>query len=548
MKTHGMSLAARLALGFGIVLAMMIGLTAIGIREVSLVDDTLTRITDVNAVKQRYAINFRGSVHDRAIALRDATLVSDGSQLAAVQAEIDRLERFYAESAAALDALLAGEREGEPGERATLAAIKDVETRTLPLMAAVLAAARAGERERAQGLLLADAGPALGEWLQRINQFIDLQEDKNQLATASARAATRRFSWLMVVLCAAALAVSALVAWRIIGGLKATLGGEPDVAAQVVTRIAEGDLASAVDVAPPRSMLSAVAGMQEKLAGMFREMAELASVLSTKAQTVGGDSRAAHGAAGRQAALSAAAAASIEGMSASIADVSQVARRGEDNAARTAALSQEGGALVDAAATEMTRISTTVLNSLEMIRRLQQRSEEIGNVAGAIDGIADQTNLLALNAAIEAARAGESGRGFAVVADEVRTLAGRTGQATAEIAAMIEQIRADTRQAVAAMENAAPLVEKGVELAQRTSDMLGEIQRQAASSLQDAQELAHATAGQAAAAGEIGGNVEQIAAMSADTTRSMEHNTHSAEELERIAQRLKAYVGRFRLP
>ena len=78
--------------------------------------------------------------------------------------------------------------------------------------------------------------------------------------------------------------------------------------------------------------------------------------------------------------------------------------------------------------------------------------------------------------------------------------------------------------------------------------MLGEIQRQAASSLQDAQELAHATAGQAAAAGEIGGNVEQIAAMSVDTTRSMEHNTHSAEELERIAQRLKAYVGRFRLP
>ncbi|WP_168734253.1 methyl-accepting chemotaxis protein [Pseudothauera nasutitermitis] len=542
-----MTVGMRLALGFGLVLAMLVGLTATGIQEVNFVDDTLTRITEVNAVKQRYAINFRGSVHDRAIALRDATLVRDQTELAAVLAEIERLSRFYAESAEALDRLLAAEADGERAERAILAGIKEIEARALPLVGRVLAEARAGERFTAQTLLLDEAGPALSEWLVRINQFIDHQEDKNQAATASARTATKRFAWLMVVLCGVALAVSVLVAWRIIHGLKSTLGGEPDVAAGVVTRIAAGDLASPVDAARPGSMLAAVAGMQDKLATMFREMVELASALSDKAYTVGEASRAAQAAARRQAELSSATAAGIEQMTTSIADVSQVARRTEDNSARTSALSQEGVALVESAAAEMARISTTVLSSLEMIRRLQQRSEEIGSVAGAIDEIADQTNLLALNAAIEAARAGESGRGFAVVADEVRTLAGRTGQATAEIAQMIEQIRADTRQAVSAMETAAPQVEKGLALANQASAMLGEIHSQAASSLEHVHEVARATGEQAAAAAGISGNVEQIATMSGETSRAMEHSTRSAEELERISARLKDYVGRFRL-
>jgi hypothetical protein len=41
---------------------------------------TLNHINDVNNVKQRHAINFRGSVHDRAIALRDVVLAADAAR------------------------------------------------------------------------------------------------------------------------------------------------------------------------------------------------------------------------------------------------------------------------------------------------------------------------------------------------------------------------------------------------------------------------------------------------------------------------------------
>ncbi|NAX07039.1 methyl-accepting chemotaxis protein, partial [Vibrio sp. V40_P2S30T141] len=64
----------RLALGFGILVCLMLLLTILGIQKVNLIDDTLSQITDVNSLKQRYAINYRGSVHDRAIAIRDVAI------------------------------------------------------------------------------------------------------------------------------------------------------------------------------------------------------------------------------------------------------------------------------------------------------------------------------------------------------------------------------------------------------------------------------------------------------------------------------------------
>ena len=71
----GLTIKARIAFGFAVILVLMAILTVVGISRVNAISNALTIIGDVNSVKQRYAINFRGSVHDRAISLRDVTLV-----------------------------------------------------------------------------------------------------------------------------------------------------------------------------------------------------------------------------------------------------------------------------------------------------------------------------------------------------------------------------------------------------------------------------------------------------------------------------------------
>lgn len=86
------------------------------------------------------------------------------------------------------------------------------------------------------------------------------------------------------------------------------------------------------------------------------------------------------------------------------------------------------------------------------ISGLSDKADHINKFVSTITSISDQTNLLALNAAIEAARAGDAGRGFSVVADEVRSLANETNKSASEVADLVGNIIASTKDAVSSVE------------------------------------------------------------------------------------------------
>jgi methyl-accepting chemotaxis protein len=148
---------------------------------------------------------------------------------------------------------------------------------------------------------------------------------------------------------------------------------------------------------------------------------------------------------------------------------------------------------------------------------LTNHAQDIGKVATVIREIADQTNLLALNAAIEAARAGEQGRGFAVVADEVRKLAERTAQSTREITTTIHVMQEQTQEAVQGIGQAMPLMEQGVEKANRASDVLRNIRTESQNTLEKISQLTVQVDEQSKLANNVVDGVTQILDMTANT-------------------------------
>ena len=550
-----MTIGKRLALGFGIVLALLLGLTVFGVQQVNQINQALTAITDLNAVKQRHAINFRGSVHDRAIALRDVVLVTTKADLDAAIADITRLEAFYAKSDKPLDDLLASHSGTTAEERDIVASIKQIEAHTQNFVKQIIAHRLQEDKEGQQGagqseahrLLLTEARPAFSTWLARINQFIDLQESRNQKETSVARAIAERFQVLMIALCVIAILLGVVIAWMITRHLTRSLGGEPDEAALIVSRIANGNLASDINATYPGSMLMAVAGMQNQLRTIFTQIATAAQELSDKASQVGGVSREARSAATQQAESSSTCAERIEQMTHSIREVSEIARQTESNSTQAAEMAEAGATLVASAVQEIGLVARTVEDSSRQIGGLEQRSHQIDGITQVIKEIADQTNLLALNAAIEAARAGESGRGFAVVADEVRKLAERTSGATAEISEVIGLIQRDTRSAVDAMQTATPQVAKGLEMANQANVLLADIRQQSVESLNCIKEVAQAAEGQVGAITEISSHINQIASMSETTSQSMQKSALAAQDLESLSHNMREQVSRFRL-
>ncbi len=133
---------------------------------------------------------------------------------------------------------------------------------------------------------------------------------------------------------------------------------------------------------------------------------------------------------------------------ASTANAEATARAAES--ARSVA--EEGSQAIARATDGMQALSAVSAASIEAMRGLGAKSDQIGGIVATITGIAEQTNLLALNAAIEAARAGEQGRGFAVVAEEVRKLAEESQQAARSISTLISEIQHDTGSAIASVE------------------------------------------------------------------------------------------------
>jgi methyl-accepting chemotaxis protein len=196
----------------------------------------------------------------------------------------------------------------------------------------------------------------------------------------------------------------------------------------------------------------------------------------------------------------------------------------------------------------MMLIRENVQETSKKIKRLGERSNEIGEIVRIIEDIADQTNLLALNAAIQSAMAGEHGRGFAVVADEIRLLAERSTESTKRIATLVKSIQGDTYEAVVAMEDSTQEVVKGSQLADEAGRSLNSIYSAVERQAQMIEGIARAANEQTSVSEAVAVAMGRISEITRQTDAGTQEAAVSVSYLAELAEQLRASVSTFRLP
>ena len=462
MGLNDVSVSKRLIVGFLCIVLLMAGLAGFSITQVGSINDAMIQVNDINIVKQRQAINFRGSVHDRAIALRDVVILSDKNDIEKELELIQKLADDYAIAHEKLTTLLS-EFESSDEEMRIFEAINEIESETVPQRNQVIEMKLSGNQYGSRDLLV-EMRDNYSEWLSTINQFIDYQEALNNEITDSTRSVASGHKYIMLGLFVVSLVISAVAAsWSIVSVKPLTK------LAYVTRKLADDDLN--VEIPEPKG--NDEVGQLIKSIRVFKENAYERKRLSEENEREQAAKKAQEE---KEVALTRMAddfESSVKKMVNSVTDASGILSKrahhvldlissntdktkGANEAAEaTASIVQTVASAAEELSSSIKSVAFQITKTKDLVEKsnakaknidsdaqeLMLASDRVSEAMKMISSISSKINLLALNATIESARAGEAGKGFAVVAAEVKSLAGQTDSMVSEINNVVDDMR-----------------------------------------------------------------------------------------------------------
>ena len=182
------------------------------------------------------------------------------------------------------------------------------------------------------------------------------------------------------------------------------------------------------------------------------------------------------------------------------------------------------------------------------IKRLGERSQEIGQVVSIIEAIAQRTGILALNASMHAAAAGEWGRNFAAVADEVKRLSESAGEATSQIGRIVMAIQTETGDTVLAMNQAITQVVEISRLSEDASREMRRTQLETDALAANVRDIARTSTEQAKVGAGLQERARIIQEASSETAKQLLLQSGETRKLVEYAKQLLDEVSVFKLP
>jgi methyl-accepting chemotaxis protein len=514
MILRKLKIGSRLALGFGVVLAVMVVVSVGGTMLGTKSREDLASVLAAAGAKEKLASDMKALVLEQSAVMRDVGLHSD---LKAMQMDEDRAKRLGVMYDDVRDRM--SKLELTSTERDIMKTLGEIDQDVeLPFKSAMAMATSFRADEAAQ-VIMNELDPVIQKSLFELNRLIDLQKKANREAIEGATRVGDRLAWTIYGVNAIVLLLAVLVAWATTRSIAGPLGDSVKVA----KRVAGGDLTSRI-VPTGRDeaaeLLTALRDMNEGLGRMVAQIRSGAESIAVGAGQVAAGNQSLSSRTEEHASSLEETASTLEEFTTTVKQNAERAGQASQLAASASVTARKGGEVVGQVVATMQEMSSS--------------SKRISDIVGVIDGISFQTNILALNAAVEAARAGEQGRGFAVVASEVRSLAQRS-------AASAKEIRGLIANSVGRVEAGAKLVEQ----AGRTMDELVTSVRRVAEIMT---EIAAASHEQSSGIEQINKAITQMDTVVQMNASLVEEATAAATSMAHQATALARSVAQFRIP
>ncbi|MBQ5963953.1 methyl-accepting chemotaxis protein [Massilia sp. ZL223] len=455
MKLANLKIGKRLALGFGIVCAMLVLMVALSNAMLARVNAGTDEIVNGRMPKIEMTGQMQADINDIAIAIRNMMLTDDPADRQKLAEEVIEHRRSMNAILAELDKSLVSARGKE-----LLAQMKQETAGYVSGQDKLIRLINLDELDAARSLLKSELRPLLVRLKKATAEQSALQKQIAMDAAAEAARTYRSTSILMWGLGFGALALAAAVAWSITRSITRPVAK----ALEVANTVAAGDLTSRIQVDTRDEM----GQLLQALKAMNENLARTVGVVRTGTDTIA--VAAAQVAAGSQdlSSRTEQQAGALEETASSMEELTSTVRQNADNA-------RQANVLAEAAANVAARGGQVIGQVVGTMGEINDSANKINDIIGVIDGIAFQTNILALNAAVEAARAGEQGRGFAVVAGEVRNLAQRSANAAKEIKALIGASTDKVASGSKLVAEAGATMQEIVDSVRRVTDIMAEI-------------------------------------------------------------------------